>query len=146
MSNNTKKQSLLGKTPQKRKAPVKKPRNRPQTAPQPSTKPTTSTPAELPVKSKKWLLITLAVIFAVAIIFPKPTLLTYKKLGLVSESIYWPGVFGHGRTLLDSNLHPQLDEKRNALYLCADLKAPQSCQKYQLIKNNGFFAALTSYI
>ncbi|MCK8132977.1 hypothetical protein [Pseudoalteromonas sp. 2CM28B] len=145
MSNNTKKQSLLGKTPQKRKTPVKKPRNRPQTAPQSSANPT-STPAEQPVKSKKGLLITLAIIFAVAIIFPKPTLLTYKKLGLVSESIYWSGVFGYGRTLLDSNLHPQLDEKRNALYLCADMKAPQSCQKYQLIKNNGFFAALASYI
>ena len=144
MSNNTKKQSLLGKTPQKRKTPVKKPRNRPQTASQSSANPT-STPADQPVKSKKGLLITLAIIFAVAIIFPKPTLLTYKKLGMVSESIYWPGVFGKGAMLIDSNLHPQLDSKRKSLYLCSDLQKPQSCQKYQVIADNGLFAAIGSY-
>lgn len=145
MSNNTKKQSLLGKTPQKRKNPVKKPRNRSQATP-PSSANTAPIVKANASKSKKGLLICLAVIFLVIIIFPKPTLLTYKKLGLVSESIYWPGIFGYGRTLLDSNLHPQLDEKRNALYLCMDKKAPQSCQKYQLIKNNGFFAAVANYI
>ncbi|TMO12240.1 hypothetical protein CWB59_20925, partial [Pseudoalteromonas sp. S326] len=105
-----------------------------------------STEAEQDGTAKTGILTTLAIIVAVAIIFPIPTLLTYKKLGFVSERIYWPGVFGYGLTILDSNLHPQLDEKRNALYLCEDMKAPQSCQKYQLIKNNVFFASLSSYI
>lgn len=144
MSNNTKKQSLLGKTPQKRNAPSKKPQTRVNTA-QPATAKTASTKNEVPTKSKKGLFLTLGIIFIVALAFPKPTLLTYKKLGMVSESVYWSGIFGYGTTLFDSHLHPQLDEKRNALYLCADLANPQSCQKYQLIKNNGFISAIASY-
>ncbi|GAA60007.1 hypothetical protein P20652_1871 [Pseudoalteromonas sp. BSi20652] len=97
------------------------------------------------VKSKKGLFIALSIVAVIILIFPKPTLLTYKKLGMVSESIYWPGVFGYGATIIDSNLHPQLDAKGKSLYLCGDLQIPQSCQKYQIIANDGLFPAIRSY-
>jgi hypothetical protein len=76
---------------------------------------------------------------------PKPTLLTYKKLGMVGKSIYWPGVFGYGATLVDSHLHPKFDDKRKSLYLCSDLQNPQSCQKYQVIADDGLISAIKSY-
>lgn len=72
-------------------------------------------------------------------------MLTYKKLGMVSESVYWPGLLGYGATLIDSNLHPNYDSSRESLYLCSDLQKPQSCQKYQVIADNGLFSAIGSY-
>lgn len=64
---------------------------------------------------------------------------------MVSKSIYWPGVFGYGATLVDSHLHPKFDDKRKSLYLCSDLQNPQSCQKYQVIADDGLISAIKSY-
>ncbi|GAA79331.1 hypothetical protein P20495_1830 [Pseudoalteromonas sp. BSi20495] len=64
---------------------------------------------------------------------------------MVSESIYWPGVFGYGATIIDSNLHPQLDSRRKSLYLCTNPESLNNCQKYQVIADHGLFAAIGSY-
>ncbi|MBQ4857118.1 hypothetical protein [Pseudoalteromonas sp. MMG007] len=146
MSKTPNKQSLLGKTPARKKTAQKR-------KPQPSTQRSQTSNENVQTlnderkhtKPKKGLFITFAVIAVIILAFPKPTLLTYKKLGMVSESIYWPGVFGKGAMLIDSNLHPQFDSKRKSLYLCSDLQKPQSCQKYQVIADNGVFAVIGSY-
>lgn len=143
MSNNQKKQSLLGKTPQRRK---------PTTASK--KKGTSQLPSSIQSvdeqqitigannkKTKAKLIIT-GVILLIAVSVPKPQLITYEKLGLVTQSVYWPGMFGYGATLFDSSLQPQADLTQNSLYLCRNMKQPDSCQKYRITENAGFFAAL----
>ncbi|NYR12140.1 hypothetical protein HC000_06435 [Pseudoalteromonas sp. MIP2626] len=143
MSTNTKKQSLLGKAPRSTKT-TKNKQNR-STATKPNNikqSANTSANNKAAQKSKSSLLTTLGLLLFIIIIIPKPTLLSYHKLGMVSNSIYWPGVFGYGATLLDSNLQPQLDSKRKALYLCTDTVNSKSCQKYKVIADNGIIAAI----
>ncbi|ASM53314.1 hypothetical protein PNIG_a1098 [Pseudoalteromonas nigrifaciens] len=146
MSTNTKKQSLLGKAPRSTKT-TKNKQNR-STATKPNNikqSANTSANNKAAQKSKSSLLTTLGLLLFIIIIIPKPTLLSYHKLGMVSNSIYWPGVFGYGATLLDSNLQPQLDSKRKALYLCTDTVNSKSCQKYKVIADNGIIAAIKAY-
>ncbi|CAM4254370.1 hypothetical protein BIW53_13725 [Pseudoalteromonas byunsanensis] len=88
----------------------------------------------------KW--IVLGVIMLIVLLFPKPKLITYEKLGLVSQSVYWGGLPGIDPVLFDSHLHPRPALDRDTLYLCADLNNPDSCQKYQIIEQNGFISAL----
>lgn len=146
MSTNTKKQSLLGKAPRSTKT-TKNKQNR-STATKPNNikqSANTSANNKAAQKSKSSLLTTLGLLLFIIIIIPKPTLLSYHKLGMLSNSIYWPGVFGYGATLLDSNLQPQLDSKRKALYLCTDTVNSKSCQKYKVIADNGIIAAIKAY-
>lgn len=146
MSTNTKKQSLLGKAPRSTKT-TKNKQNR-STATKPNNikqSANTSANNKAAQKSKSSLLTTLGLLLFIIIIIPKPTLLSYHKLGMVSNSIYWPGVFGYGATLLDSNLQPQLDSKRKALYLCTDTVNSKSCQKYKVIADNGIIAAIKAH-
>lgn len=146
MSNTPNKQSLLGKTPARKKTVQKRKPQRPTQRPvatELNTKAKNDTNQKS--KSKKGLFISFAVVAVIILAFPKPTLLTYKKLGMVSESVYWPGLFGKGATLIDSNLHPTYDSSRNSLYLCSNLQKPESCQKYQVIADNGLFSAIGSY-
>ena len=143
MSNNQKKQSLLGKTPQKRKpatASKKKDTSKlPNTAQSVDDQQITTGTSKQKTKAK---LIIVGMIVLIAVTVPKPQLITYEKLGLVTQSVYWPGMFGYGATLFDSSLHPQADLTRNSLYLCRNMKQPDSCQKYRITENAGFFAAL----
>ncbi|ATG78203.1 hypothetical protein [Pseudoalteromonas sp. 1_2015MBL_MicDiv] len=146
MSKTQKKQTLLGKTPAKKKqVQQRRPRTASQGAISETQSTTISSQGGKETKSKKGLIITLSIALLIIITFPKPTLLTYKKLGMVSESIYWPGVFGYGATIIDSNLHPQLDSRRKSLYLCTNPESLNNCQKYQVIADHGLFAAIGSY-
>ncbi len=81
----------------------------------------------------------------ILVLVPKPSLLTYKKSSMVSQSVYWPGGFSSEPKLLDSTLHPRLDTQRRTLYLCIDLQQPQSCQKYRIIAEEGIFSVLITY-
>lgn len=146
MSTNTKKQSLLGKAPRSTKT-TKNKQNRSTTTKPNNIKQSANTSAnnKAAQKSKSSLLATLGLLLFIIIIIPKPTLLSYHKLGMISNSIYWPGVFGYGARLLDSNLQPQLDSKRKALYLCTDTVNSKSCQKYKVIADNGIIAAIKAY-
>ena len=146
MSNKIKKQSLLGKTPQRKKTQ------------QPSTKRaasvtsqnTTGTGSEVNAQDSKpkrrTLIITSVVLVLGFLITPKPQLITYQKLGLVTQSVYWPGIFGYGANLFDSSLQPRADLERNTIYLCQDLKQPATCQKYRVTEKSGFFAAMKKLI
>jgi len=81
----------------------------------------------------------------ILVLVPKPSLLTYKKSSMVSQSVYWPGGFSSEPKLMDSTLHPRLDTQRRTLYLCIDLQQPQSCQKYRIIAEEGIFSVLITY-
>lgn len=102
--------------------------------------------AEQPKKfnTKRWG--TAAVLLIIAILFPKPQLITYEKLGMVAESVYWPGLPGLNPVLFDSNLHPRPALARNTLYLCVEENNPDSCQRYQIVAKKGFFAAMIKLI
>ncbi|MEL0654104.1 hypothetical protein V6257_03595 [Pseudoalteromonas issachenkonii] len=146
MSKTPNKQSLLGKAPTRKKTAQKRKPQRPTQRSTPAEEKTNiNNGTNQKTKSKKGLFISLVLVIVMILAFPKPTLLTYKKLGMVSESVYWPGFLGHGATLIDSNLHPNYDSSRESLYLCSDLQKPQSCQKYQVIADNGLFSAIRSY-
>ena len=146
MSKTPNKQSLLGKAPTRKKTAQKRKPQRPTQRSIPVEEKTNiNNGTSQKTKSKKGLFISLAIVIVIILAFPKPTLLTYKKLGMVSESVYWPGLLGYGATLIDSSLHPNYDSSRESLYLCSDLQKPQSCQKYQVIADNGLFSAIGSY-
>ncbi|MCF2907894.1 hypothetical protein L1285_06095 [Pseudoalteromonas sp. DL2-H2.2] len=97
-------------------------------------------------KSGKTRWIVAAVILLLVILFPKPKLITYEKIGLVAQSVYWPGLPGVDPVLFDSNLYIRPALERNMLYLCQDERDPDSCQKYQIIKQQGFISALMALI
>ncbi|MCG9759593.1 MULTISPECIES: hypothetical protein [Pseudoalteromonas] len=150
MAKPSKKQSLLGQVQsnqKKRTSTTKNRRSSPQqiaaikaqqTAQAQQTQ--TTIDNDKPKGKSKW--ITLAVVGILFIALPKPQLITYEKLGLVASSVYWSGLPGIDPVLFDSNLHPKPALERNTLYLCHDLKNPDSCQKYQIIKQEGFIAAM----
>ncbi|TMP46124.1 hypothetical protein CWB96_05585 [Pseudoalteromonas citrea] len=143
MSKQAKKQSLLGQTQGKR--PNRRPTQK-KTNPTANNTATNSTPVveEKSSSKAKWLIMGILVIFIIA--FPKPKLLTYEKLGLVAQSIYWPGLPGVDPVLLDSTLYPQPALDRNTLYLCADRADPKTCHKYQIIEQKGIFSVIYKYI
>ncbi|KZN37692.1 hypothetical protein [Pseudoalteromonas luteoviolacea] len=102
--------------------------------------------AEAPAKKGIKRLIFIGVLAIAVILFPKPQLITYKKLGLVAQSVYWPGLPGVKPILFDSVLQPVPALDRDTLYLCQDVSNPDTCQKYAIIKQEGFFAALKSLL
>lgn len=150
MAKPSKKQSLLGQVQsnqKKRTSTTKNRRPSPQQIAAMKAQQTaqaqqaqTATDNDRPKGKGKW--ITLAVIGILFVVLPKPQLITYEKLGLVASSVYWPGLPGIDPVLFDSNLHPKPALERNTLYLCHDLKNPDTCQKYQIIKQEGFIAAM----
>ncbi|OHU86768.1 MULTISPECIES: hypothetical protein [Pseudoalteromonas] len=152
MANNLNKQKkqqkaqLLGQVKGKHKARIKRTPHKGNLTFEKSA--SESTTQNLPPSSRKsptkW--IVLGVIMLIALVFPKPKLITYEKLGLVSQSVYWGGLPGIDPVLFDSNLHPRPALERDTLYLCADLNNPDSCQKYQIIEQNGFISALKKLI
>ncbi|MBD1582534.1 hypothetical protein [Pseudoalteromonas sp. S16_S37] len=149
MSNNLnkqkkhKKQALLGQVQGKHKARIKRTPHQgnltiEKSAPQNAE--VVAQPANEKKPIGKW--VALAVFTLVAFIFPKPKLITYEKLGLVSQSVYWDGLPGIDPVLFDSNLHPRPALERNTLYLCVDQNNPNTCQKYQILEQAGFISAL----
>lgn len=150
MAKPSKKQSLLGQVQsnqKKRTSTTKSRRPSPQQIAAMKAQQTaqaqqaqTATDNDRPKGKNKW--IALAVIGVLFVVLPKPQLITYEKLGLVANSVYWPGLPGIDPVLFDSNLHPKPALERNTLYLCHDLKDPNTCQKYQIIKQEGFIAAM----
>ena len=94
---------------------------------------------------KLTMLFIFTILLLILVLVPKPSLLTYKKSSMVSQSVYWPGLFSSEPKLQDSTLHPRLDKEHRTLYLCIDLQQPQSCQKYRIIAEEGIFSVLLTY-
>ncbi|MFY8283569.1 hypothetical protein AAEU31_08565 [Pseudoalteromonas sp. SSMSWG5] len=141
MSNKIKKQSLLGKTPE-RKKPTQAKRQRPVNQQQAREQVAQQSIPEIELKKSKSRWYTLAAVVLILLITPKPILITYEKLGMVSQSVFWPGIFGYGANLFDSTLSPRADLSRNVIYLCQDKRKPDTCQKYRVTDKSGFFAAM----
>ncbi|TMO46774.1 MULTISPECIES: hypothetical protein [unclassified Pseudoalteromonas] len=141
MSNKIKKQSLLGKTPE-RKKPTQAKRQRPVNQQQARAQVAQQSIPEIELKKSKARWYTLAAVVLILLITPKPILITYEKLGMVSQSVFWPGIFGYGANLFDSTLSPRADLSRNVIYLCQDKRKPDTCQKYRVTDKSGFFAAM----
>ncbi|KZN62746.1 hypothetical protein N473_19160 [Pseudoalteromonas luteoviolacea CPMOR-1] len=99
-----------------------------------------------PPKKSLTPLIIIGVIALIAILFPKPQLITYQKLNMVTQSVYWPGLPGIKPILFDSILQPIKASERSTLYLCQDVSKPSTCQKYAILENHGFIAALKHLI
>lgn len=144
MSKKIKKQSLLGNTPERKKntrPTVKRATSNP--APESSTAPIND--VQVHKKSlAKWYV--LALVILILLFMPKPTLITYEKLGMVTSSVYWPGFFNYGAMLFDSSLEPVADLNRGTLYLCQDTSMPTTCHKYNITQQHGFFPALKKLI
>ncbi|CCQ09594.1 putative orphan protein [Pseudoalteromonas luteoviolacea B = ATCC 29581] len=142
-----KKQALLGGTQAKKQ--VKRPANK-QVAAQLQRQQqilkqqaaAQQTAANSPKKNVVNKLITLVVVLIIAIIFPKPQLISYEKLGMVATSVYWPGLPGLDPVLFDSALHPRPALDKGTLYLCIEKTNPDSCQKYNIVDRKGFFSAI----
>ncbi|WP_125716279.1 hypothetical protein [Pseudoalteromonas rubra] len=155
MAQKPKKQALLGQVDarSKKKQPRQKKRLSPQQQKalqqqqlQQQAQLAAEQQAQAQAKSGKTRWIVAAVVLLLVILFPKPKLITYEKLGLVAQSVYWPGLPGVNPILFDSNLHIRPALERNMLYLCQDERDPDSCQKYQIIKQQGFISALMALI
>ncbi len=86
-------------------------------------------------------------IFLAIIIVPKPQLLIYKKLDLVANSIYIPGLFGGPGKLLDSPQTVIIDEAMAVVYLCfGQIDDKTQCNNFQFIEQKGMFSALGHYL
>ena len=145
MSNQSKKQSLLGQTkPQQKKRQSNQKKNRlslqQQRAALAQTQPTQVKDSPKQKGIKCW--VVLGIVALLFIIFPKPQLITYEKLGVVATSVYWSALPGLEPVIFDSALHPRPALDKNTLYLCINKLDPDTCQKYQIIKKEGFFSAL----
>ncbi|MFY8273098.1 hypothetical protein AAEU32_03090 [Pseudoalteromonas sp. SSDWG2] len=95
--------------------------------------------------SAKLMLYIFICITLVFLFIPKPQLITYEKLGMVSTSVYLPELLG-GPSLVDSSLHVQSIIEGDSLYLCQDITQANTCQKYQIVKQDGFISALSHLI
>ena len=148
MSNQSKKQSLLGQAqPQKKKRPSNQKKKRPSPQQQRATLAQAQahqSVSEKPKGIKRWII--LSIIALIFIVFPKPQLITYEKVGVVATSVYWSALPGLDPVIFDSSLHPRPALDKNTLYLCMDKLDPDTCQKYQIIKKEGFFGALRALI
>lgn len=145
MSKQTKKQSLLGQAQTKRPNKRTAKRNKPaQNVPQQTTTINVQQQPEIKRGKIKWII--LALLLLLFIIFPKPKLLIYQKLGLVAESIYWDGLPGIEPLLLDSKLHPRSSLEQDILYLCTNKNDPKTCQRYHIIEQRGIISAAQKYL
>ena len=85
----------------------------------------------------KLLIYTSVILVLALIVLPKPELLRYQKMNTVATSIYWPGAFGIGEGLVDSNLAVYIDNSRQELNLCYELQQEQQCSRYQILHRGG---------
>lgn len=131
------------KSPQKNKAATVKQRSSNKLANTGSQLKPHSSSAKCGIKLTMLFIFT--ILLLILVLVPKPSLLTYKKSSMVSQSVYWPGLFSSEPKRQDSTLHPRLDKEHRTLYLCIDLQQPQSCQKYRIIAEEGIFSVLLTY-
>ncbi|KZN45607.1 hypothetical protein [Pseudoalteromonas luteoviolacea] len=148
MAINPKKQTLLNKSEFQKQQAAKKKKQRlsPQQKMRQQALQQQAATAEAPTKQGAKKLIFIGILAVIAILIPKPQLITYKKLGLVAQSVYWPGLPGLKPVLFDSVLQPIPALDRDTLYLCQDVSSPDTCQKYAIIKKEGFIAAMKNLI
>lgn len=105
----------------------------------PVTAQSTSRALAITGKAFSYLLLLLVLVL---IILPKPELLRYQKLNTLATSIYWPGVYGFGAGLVDSDLAVYIDRSRQELNLCYQHEQTQQCTRYQILHQGGLVEVL----
>lgn len=98
--------------------------------------------AKVPAIAGKVLSYLLLLLLLALILLPKPELLRYQKLNTVATSIYWPGVYGVGEGLVDSDLTVYIDRARQELNLCYQHEQAQQCSRYQILQQGGMVDVL----
>lgn len=119
------------------------------TAPTPAAAPTRNTAtaktAQPPAASKashKLGIGLLVVVLSVLVLIPQPELIVYRKMNIQASSVYWPGLFGHGEGLLDSELQVSFNPGRNEMQLCFEANQNIGCQTYLIEKRDGLFSVI----
>ena len=144
-----KRQQLLnkkpkGKKPQSETKPKQQPQKVPQQAQQKQTK--TATVVNKSSGVKKFFQLFFILFLIGLIIIPKPKLLVYQKLGLVTNSVYIPGWFGAPGKIIDSSQRIIIEENLGLVYLCYKKTQPKEhCNRYTFVEEKGMFAALMHY-
>lgn len=143
MSIKIKQTKLMGKADQKKKTQPKKTQAQ-QTAQQ---APSVAKKVEVvePKKSKKGLWITLGVLAVIALITPKPRLITYEAKGHVTQSIYWPGFLFIEGKLFDSTLSVDEQQDGRVLYICDKQNQTIGCQKFKLVQEHNMIETISYY-
>ncbi len=90
---------------------------------------------------KFWLVVLISFV-VLLVVFPKPELIVYRKMNIQASSIYWPGLFGRGEGLLDSNLQVSFDTGRNEMNLCFEAKSKTDCQTYTIDRRDGLVGVI----
>ena len=151
MSIKIKRQSLMGDSASKKK--VKQRATNSQTKQAQSARSTLQQTTQKQVelthtknKKKSALWLTLALVTLIALFFPKPQLISYQKLNVVGTSIYWPGFFDVPATLFDSELTLAGNIEEGKIFLCDHSNQNVGCQKYQIVKQEGFISVLNKLI
>ncbi len=103
----------------------------------------TATPSNKSSMASKLLSYVLLLLLLAIVLVPKPQLLRYQKMNTVTSSIYWPGIFGLGAGLLDSNLAVYIDNARDELNLCYQHQQTQQCSRYQIVYQGGLVDVIT---
>jgi len=95
-------------------------------------------------KNTKGITILSLICFLTLIYFiaPKPQLLTYEKMGITNQSIYWPGFYKFESFILDSNLKANANIQANNLFLCHKNIITLPCQKYRITDVQGPLAVM----
>lgn len=145
MSIKIKRQSLMGDSANKKK--VKQKVTQKQTAQQ-SAQAAQAAQQKIATKPKatpkKSLWLSLAFIAFIALIIPKPQLISYQKLNVVGTSIYWPGFLGLPATIFDSDLSLSGEIEQGKIFLCDNINQNVGCHKYQVVKQEGFISVILS--
>lgn len=71
------------------------------------------------------------------LLIPKPELIVYQQQNIQAKSLYWPGIFGLGAGLSDSQMLVFLDDERREMRLCYAGAQAVQCSKYQIIHRGG---------
>mgnify|MGYP004701307373 CR=1 FL=1 len=140
MTKNIKRVGLLKDTQPKTKTATQTFRN-PQLAPE-AVEEHGSTPRTANQALTKAGLGILLLCFIALIFIPKPELLRYQKLNTVATSIYWPGLYGVGEGLWDSELAVYIDRPRQELHLCFQHEQNEQCARYTILEQGGMGAVL----
>lgn len=93
--------------------------------------------AESPRSAGKAFGWSLAVVLLGLILTPKPELIVYQQLNIQAKSVYWPGIFGFGAGLMDSQMLVFLDDERHEMRLCYAQTAAIQCSKYRILQRGG---------
>lgn len=88
-------------------------------------------------KSLVWVYL-LGILLVAFLVTPKPSIVVYRNLHLIAESIYIPSYFGTQAKLLDSAGDIQIDDDNLWLYICNTYAKEKQCQRFDIIEQKGW--------